>query len=132
MPRHIHARLTKSGWRYREWSTIVDAYCTIASGAGRMRAYLLDGYTGHEVKMGSADRDISERLERARTNGTSCVVDVYKRDVSGPWDTERCETCGGFHHAFEPAADQGPEGDCKACDDIENDCVHGPKCRRKR
>lgn len=123
MGRMVHARLRGGEWRFREWSTIVDKYVTDEGSEAEMAAYLRDDYSPREVRYGVPEREIPERLERAKRQGTSALTGE-RADVNGPWETERCDGCGGFHHAFE----RDGNGRCVVCGEPESERSHGAAC----
>ena len=111
---------------YREWSSIADGYTTHPIPRETMTRYLMRSYSQIDVEEGVAARRIDERLARADANGTSSL-DGDTQDVSGPWETERCEGpngCGGFHHVYAPRAD----GSCSECGEGADERSHGPEC----
>lgn len=81
MPRTIHRCNTPDGPRYREWSSIVDAYTT----APMTRDEMVDYLTSDAIE--KARREADERLFRADHRGTSQYDDTRSMDA---WDTERC------------------------------------------
>lgn len=125
----IHARRTPDGLRFREWSTVVDAYTTLEMTEAECRRYLLRDYSPRERDYGVHERDIPARLARAMEHGTSMMdAAEYPRDLDGPWDEERCEGkgggCGGFHHTYNPRTD----GTCDDCGEGADATDHGPRC----
>jgi hypothetical protein len=120
----IHARRTPVGMRYRIWSTIVDAYTTDVMDECALRRELMRDYSPREREYGVPDRDILARLERAHRNGTSEMNFEGPSEIDEPWETERCDGCGGFHHAYKPCSD----GTCGHCGELGSDRSHGPAC----
>ena len=119
------ARLTPDGWRFRRWNSIVDCYTTPPLAESDARDVMTESYTGLELRTGIATRDIDERIARAKVNGTTALPAAYQQDIHGPWETERCGECSGFHHAF----DRRPEdGLCAWCGEPASDRSHGPVC----
>lgn len=117
MGRAIHRCDTADGPRYREWSTIVDAYVTDTCTRAEMAAHLFDeaGAPSREPVRGELRAQIEARLARADAHGTSAHGDT--RDTA-TWATERCEHGNHFHHALEAhCCDEPPEAPC-----------HGPPC----
>jgi hypothetical protein len=92
----IHARRRGDGWRYRVYSSIVDAYLTPALTAAELRDHLGDDYSLRDLRDGHLERDVAPRLERAHRAGTS-MVGAAAVDLDGPWEPERCDPCGVFH-----------------------------------
>lgn len=133
MTHHIHSRVQQRAgkmktmfWRYRVWSTNVDAYLTAPLSERQITNWLMyHEHTRADIDSGAAQAKIDERLQRARESGTSCILDMYKRDPGGPWDTERCGVCNDFHHAYEPAAG----GLCKSCGERRSDRGHRAPCK---
>jgi hypothetical protein len=108
--RSIHRRDTPEGPRYRVWSSIVDAYLCDPLGREGIVEWLRanedpDRYPG----------ETDARLARADAQGTSLLG--RNRPMS-TWEVERCEGCGGFHHALTDTC----------CDDAADDPCHGPAC----
>lgn len=90
-----------------------------------LREFLLDNFSLRDfslraVREGAAEREISERIQRANEKGTSHRICSHRDDLDGPWDTERCEMCGCFHHAFDP----DDEGECEQCGELADDDAH--------
>ena len=123
MSRIIHARQRADRWLYREWCTIPDAYSTPELSEADMRLYLLDDESPRAGRSGAAKREIDERLTRAREAGSS-AYSGDKADVRGPWETERCGECGGFHHDFDGVAGLA----CNHCGEAQAEPWHGPAC----
>ncbi|UJR81477.1 hypothetical protein [Sandaracinus amylolyticus] len=110
MANFVHRKNTDDGPRYRVWNTVVDRYETPPLTRGEVIEYL-------------DNPNAAERVARADENGTSSKLGDA-RDPDGPWDTETCEVCGGFHHAFVERA----HGQCARCGEAEFDRPHGPPC----
>ncbi len=121
----IHARLREGEWRYREWGTICDGYTSAEHDEDGIGAYLLRGYSERDHEYGDPHREVRDRLERARTQGTSerGLEERWWHDVNGPWHTERCR-CGNFHHAYVPHED----GICGQCGEGVADRSHLAPC----
>lgn len=81
----IHARKRKDGWKYRVWSTTVDAYFTPELNEEDLRLFLLF----HEIidTIKTFELTIGERIERAQANGTSSQVES-KRRLTSKWMRE--------------------------------------------
>lgn len=126
----IHARLIGDVWRFRVWSTICDAYISEEMTAKRIERELLPHYTVYEISSGYAKKDIAKRLARTTKNGTSSMIPGDKQDVHGPWATEKCEKCNGFHHEFATVGEV--DWRCKVCGERRHMVQHGPKCERSR
>lgn len=123
MPRWIEARRVDGELRFREWSSIVDKYVTAPMTREAMAAHLLWDYTARETASGFAAEDIAARLDRAGTRGSS-ALGTPPSELDEPWNTERCDGCGGFHHAFDP----WPDGICGECGEPESDRSHREPC----
>lgn len=105
----------RNGDRYRDWSSICDQYNTAPMTRAEMLAYLTERRGPHE--------DAPEaRLQRADDNGTSAKDG--KRDAT-TWDTERCDRCASFHHAF---ARRETDGLCADCGHPERHVSHRSPC----
>lgn len=107
----IHARRRNGAIVYRVWGSICDAYLTPEMTETELREYLLDDYSPREREYGVPEREIPERIGRANRKGTSSKSPDNVEDLDGPWETERCDGCGGFHHAFVA----GSDGKCTIC-----------------
>lgn len=103
----------RNGNRYRLWYTIPDQYGTPPMTRAEMLEYLMAD--------GATRREASERLARADENGTS-VIGATREATA--WDTERCNQCAGFHHAYDPRED----GTCKDCGEPKRDRQHRRPC----
>lgn len=114
MPHTIHARRRGNRWVYRDWSTITDCYHTPQLGPDAMTAYL--------IRSGDSLWETLARMERARKTGSSSYVDKVV-GATGPWETERCRKCAGFHHAYR----KGARG-CRECGETRGDPMHGLEC----
>lgn len=82
----IHARNTKQGMRFRIWSSVVDAYFTEA-----MTEAEVEQWTREEAIREAKEahkREFSNRIARAKENGTSSLVDDV-RDLNGPWNKQK-------------------------------------------
>lgn len=112
----------RNGDRYREWSTVVDAYTT----EPLTRAEMFDYLETFRRDQHRCLADIEARLARADKRGTS-ALDREPRDATR-WDTERCERCETFHHAYAPRED----GSCKGCGEGADDVSHRPPCPARR
>ena len=123
MAQLIHGRKRKGQWRYRIWSTVCDQYASGELTEAQLRKELMRDYTPREKEYGLPKAEIPQRLARIHENGTSSLDDRSPSDVTGPWETERCDGCGGFHHAFEP----GRDASCKVCGDPADDDQHRPQ-----
>ena len=119
----IHGRKRDGQWRYRIWSTVCDAYTTKELTEAQLRRELMRDYTPREVAYAVPEQDIPRRLARVHENGTSSLDDRSPDDVGGPWDTEPCDGCGGFHHEYKPRSD----GACGWCGNTADDDEHGPQ-----
>lgn len=124
MAHWFDARLTPDGWRFRQWSSVVDCYVSGPLTETEFVAEMRRDYTPREVEYGIPDLDIPKRIARAKQNGTT-VIGEGRQDVNGPWETERCAWCGRFHHAFSlrPA-----DGLCQWCGEFEADTAHEKPC----
>lgn len=120
----IHARRRHGEIFYRDWSTVVDSYITGALSQEEFHAYLLDEYSPKDVRAGRAEWEINDRMTRARERGSSSFIGSGVCDLDGPWKTERCQTCGRFHHVFVKKA----SGTCADCGEAESNVAHGPAC----
>jgi hypothetical protein len=108
----------RNGDQYREWSTIVDKYTTAPMTRAEMAQYLAE--TTDSRREAAPDR-IEARL--ARVDATRHLL-VRPRDATR-WDTEICDGCGRFHHAFVP---QHGDAICANCGMSQNDVAHRPQC----
>jgi hypothetical protein len=122
MARYIQRRDGAEGPRYREWSTVVDQYLTPPITREQMRDKLLR----EAPRDGSGDAAVDERLARVDKQGNS-LFNVEPEPLDGPWDTERCDKCSNFHHAFERRSD----GLCRSCGEPSSCRGHLPPCVRK-
>lgn len=83
MPEYIHARQTPEEVHYRTWSTIVDAYTSEELNEKQLRQLML--YNAVERALRDFRREIPERIERAKIQGTS----EYNESRSlNEWDRE--------------------------------------------
>ena len=124
MPRFIHARVTPDGVRFREWSTIVDKYLTPPLTREEMAERLVEAEADAFER---AKREVAVRLDRTATCGSSQQYrDQDPDELAEPWDTEVCDGCGGFHHAFETRAG---DRDCRQCGNPADDRAHGEACQ---
>lgn len=116
MPRWIERRNTPEGPRYREWSSILDKYCTPEMIREEMTEYL---------RYFRAIEPIEERLNRVDKTGTSLLDNSHVRDMNSDWQTERCDGCGRFHHDFKLR-----ESDrlCSGCGEPKDDSGHEVPC----
>lgn len=124
----IHGRIRDGEWRYRLWNTSCDQYEGDEMSEATLRAELLHDYTPREVEYNVPERDIPARLARVHAQGNSYRDTTRVDDINGPWETERCNECGGFHHAYDPRED----GDCKQCGEGARDQGHAPPCKGGR
>ena len=115
MGRSIH----RNGDRYREWSSICDQYATAPMTRAEMAAHLAETT---DSRRDATPARIEERLARADAQGTSAHGDT--RDAT-TWDTERCDGCGSFHHAFTP---QHGDANCANCGESQDDTAHSAPC----
>lgn len=118
MPRFVHCRETSDGVRFREWSSVVDAYTT----EPLTREEMVDHLRRSAVT--DFERAVDERLDRAQQTGTSALSGEGAAALSEPWETEICQRCGRFHHAFVARS----KGRCSQCGEAENDRAHRPPC----
>lgn len=127
MGQSIHARRTKNGIRYRVFSSIVDGYLTPELTESEMREWYLNERV--ERARDEHAREIDSRIQRANTRGTSQLI-VASITLDEPWETERCQKCGCFHHEYKPFP-KGimPKGECLECGEPKNDRGHGPACK---
>lgn len=102
---------------YRVWSTVVDQYLTPVL----TRAEVILWLSRHDDPPLSMASEPGARVARADASGTSRIADT--RSVEA-WDTERCDGCGDFHHAYRAR----PDGTCAGCGDPEAHPVHGTPC----
>jgi len=132
----IHARRSPENTiLYRLWSTISDAYATDVLTEEELREALLEDAKHRAQRMiDEAVHEANYRIERANTYGTServfAIDDLLPSKINGPWNTERCEHCGGFHHDFVPQ----PEctGHCNNCGEAANEAWHTLPCPREK
>lgn len=117
MGRSIH----RNGDRYREWSSICDQYVTPPMTRAEMAEHLAETT---DSRRDATPARIEERLARADAQGTSAHDDT--RDAT-TWDTERCDHCATFHHAFAPGPLNDPER-CADCGATEGYIAHHPPC----
>ena len=120
MGRSIH----RNGDQYREWSSIVDCYVTEPMSRDEMLKHLKD--SAIQDLLARVSDEIEERLERADKNGTSSYVST-PRDAT-KWETEICQKCGSFHHAFVL---RESDGNCRHCGEPLADRTHNPPCPSK-
>lgn len=85
------ARETPGGWRFRRWSSIVDAYTTEPLTEDEAHAEMMLERTGLEVQSGIAKRHTDERIARAKVNGTTVLDKAYWQDIHAPWEKQRHE-----------------------------------------
>lgn len=120
------ARLRNGEWRFRRWSTVVDAYTTPELTEAEAREEMLLDYTGREILDGYAATDLEGRIDRAKSSGTTSRFAYCKRpDLTSAWTTERCQSCGRFHHEFKLRAS---DGRCADCGEASGDKAHAPAC----
>lgn len=122
MPRYIERRNTASGPRYREWSSVVDVYCTAELTREEMAAYLFENSFESE---GTSER-IEERL--ARTDHQGISIHRSSRDMDSPWGIERCGRCGNFHHEFKVRPRMFESQGCRECGEPLNHRCHSKAC----
>jgi len=115
MGRSIH----RNGDHYREWSSICDQYVTPPMTRAEMAAHLAE--TTDDRRDGTPAR-IEERLARADAQGTSAHRGA--RDAT-TWETERCDRCATFHHAYTT---QRGDVMCADCGETEGYIAHHPPC----
>lgn len=108
----------RNGDRYRVWSSNASQYVTPPMTRAEMAEHLRMTATGRREAM---PENIEGRLARADEKGTSALRDT--RDAT-KWETERCDGCGRFHHAFRVDA----YGFCAECGEIEHSKAHRPPC----
>lgn len=116
MPRWIERRNTPDGPRYREWSSIVDKYCTPEMTREDMFEYLRNNQPSESVE---------SRLSRVDRTGTSLLDHSHVRDMDSDWHTERCDECGRFHHDFNL---RESDGLCSYCGEPKDDSGHAQPC----
>ena len=83
MPEYIHTRQTPEGRQYRTWSTVVDAYTSVEVSEEQLKRLML--YRTVDTALREFHREISERIERAKIQGTSAFG--QSRPVTA-WDSE--------------------------------------------
>ena len=121
----VHARRVNHAIRYRVWSTVADAYFTPEMTEAEAREWLLEEAREQARRLiERANVEITERLQRAIIRGNSAYGSRIV-DIDQPWETERCEKCSCFHHAFIRRDD----GRCRECGETEDDLSHKPACR---
>lgn len=116
MPRWIERRNTPEGPRYREWSSILDQYCTPEMSREEMTEYL---------RYFRAIEPIEDRLNRVDKTGTSLLDNSHVRDMDSDWQSERCSKCDRFHHDFKL---RESDGLCSGCGEPKDDPGHGIRC----
>lgn len=127
----IHARNTPDGLRFREWSTTVDKYTTAPMTREEMHAYLRREADAEALRAARRVKSaIDDRLDRTAKNGTSDqrFHNGDGQELALPWETETCDECGSFHHAFTPRAHDGL---CSACGEDESGEDHLPPCEAR-
>lgn len=111
------ARETPEGWRFRRWCSITDKYATDPLDEAAAQQEMSDDYSVRDVRSGHAASHIAGRLARAKVNGTTLLIAGCEQDIHGPWQTELCDDCGHFHHAFEL---RESDGMCASCGEREH------------
>ena len=91
MGQEIHARRRGGEFRYRVWSTITDSYLTEECTEAEVALRLVVDHRVREIYDGDAATEILMRLERARSRGTSSLVERAHGDLAGPWLRSRDE-----------------------------------------
>jgi hypothetical protein len=87
MSKHIHARKTLCGLRYRLWCTEHTGYVTQELTDEAVREELLsEAQTKDPGRLAALKREIDSRMNRANVHGTSGYL--KSRDMQGPWDEE--------------------------------------------
>ena len=120
MPRWIERRNTPEGPRYREWSSVVDQYCTTAL----TREEMLEHLVWDDRRVDLRD-ETSGRLDRTDRYGNSLLDNSHVTDMNSDWNIERCNGCGRFHHGFNPRT---PDGLCSSCGEPKSDKGHEEPC----
>ena len=95
------ARNTPEGWRFREYSSVVDRYLTPPLDEQETRHRMWWYYTELEKSSGIAEKHMSERIARAKERGTT-LKDYPPQDINGPWENEICDKCSGLHNLENP------------------------------
>jgi hypothetical protein len=90
MAQMLHARKIDGEWRYKLWSTVVDAYTTYELTEDQVRRQILMDVITRAID--EHEREWPGRLARAQKHGTSArdyADDSCWHDINGPWKTER-------------------------------------------
>lgn len=120
MPRWIERRNTPEGPRYREWSSIIDQYCTPELTREEMLDHLVWDDRREDLR-----REQVERLDRTDRQGNSLLDGSRVTNMDSPWCTERCDECGQFHHEFSL---RESDGLCSNCGEPRSDKGHETPC----
>lgn len=130
--------LHRNGAQCRWWSGVCDAYSGDVLTRDEVIAELRDGANAtvnlaHDQMRVRLPDDliegaIAEVLRRLDENGTAALRDKRPTDA---WDEERCDECGGFHHAFDPWKSGEYKGKCRSCGEGKRDRQHRPPCKAK-
>jgi len=123
--RIIHARRINGTIRYRVWETIVDQYVSSEMTPDEAREWLVqEAHEEAQRALEVAIKQVTERMGRASVAGTS-LIRPDACELNDPWETERCEECGCFHHAYVP----DKSGRCGDCGEPRRDRSHKPVCK---
>ncbi len=89
MGQMLHARKVDGEWRYKIWSTVVDAYTTYELTEDQVRRQTLQDTVTRAIE--EHEREWPDRLTRAQKHGTSArdYSDGRPHDIEGPWKPER-------------------------------------------
>lgn len=126
----VHARRkTPDGpFVYRLWNTTCDRYETDEMDGDQLALQLKYMAAYQWAVQYERDLvDIPKRIERAQHNGTSSRIPGDTTALDAPWDTEKCDECGRFHHAFAPAV-VAVDPRCRSCGELREDKAHEPPC----
>ncbi len=87
MSQYIHARKTEKGeLQFRIWSDNSDSYTSDEMTEDELREWELKVAVCRAIEQ--HNREIDQRVQRARENGTSSRMMGDTRDLNGPWDEE--------------------------------------------
>lgn len=116
MAHQIHRR----GDKYRLWSTVTDGYLTPPLTKTEIRRRIISwSMQDYERNL---NQEVDVQLARASKQGTSSRLGT--RDTT-KWETERCQKCACFHHAFEVRLS---DGNCGVCGEPKVQASHGGPC----
>ena len=131
----IHARNTPEGIRYKLWSTSSDTYVTEVLTIEELnKVLMMEAEFRAQRILDEAAFENSLRIARANDRGTSEMLRFSHdrpTEINDPWDTERCQHCGGFHHDFRPQPGQDADT-CEHCGEAATESWHTLPCPREK